>query len=63
MGMIINQIGTTYQADHAGKDGNVAESAIDHVYHSTSINDQIKVHKLSISAACLVPISRKLNNS
>ena len=31
-GLIIKDVGTTYYADHAQANGNIAESSIDHVY-------------------------------
>ena len=45
-GFIINQIGNTYQADHVLHDGSVPKSALDHVYHSETINDRIKIRFL-----------------
>ena len=35
-GLVCHQVGNTYQADHAQANGNIAESALDHVY--TPIN-------------------------
>ena len=33
-GLINSEIGATYMSDHVQRNGKIAESAIDHVYHS-----------------------------
>ena len=34
--ILIEDVGNTYQADHAQANGNIAESEIDHVYTTTT---------------------------
>ena len=58
-GIVTNNIGITYTADHAHGDNEFAESAIDHVYNSSSISDKIQINKLSNSSSDHVPVSVK----
>ena len=44
--LINRDIGITFTADHAKKDGSIAESAIDHVYVSSAINSMISTKKV-----------------
>ena len=45
-GMTSVEVGTTYMADHAQKNGEIAESSIDHVYASNSLTENIQIFKL-----------------
>ena len=53
-GIKIQKVGNTYQADHAQANGNIAESAIDHVY--TRSEEQIKIEVLKNSSYDHVPV-------
>ena len=55
-GLIIADIGATYQADHILKDGTIPESSLDHVYTSSSIQKLLKVKKLVNSSTDHVPV-------
>ena len=43
-------MGITYQSDHLQADGQVAASAIDHVYLSKSLENRVKVFSLQDSS-------------
>ena len=55
-GLLINDIGWTYQADHAQANVEVAESSLDHTYHSRVLEDRIRVSKLENSSSDHLPI-------
>ena len=55
-GLIIADIGATYQADHILKDGTIPESSLDHVYTSSSIQKLLKVKKLVNSSTDHIPV-------
>ena len=60
-GLKIHDVRNTYQADHAQKNGNIAESAIDHVY--TRYNKEVIVTKLENSSSDHLPVICKLNTN
>ena len=43
-------VGLTYQADHAQLNGNIASSALDHIYCSKDLVQSIELKKLKNSA-------------
>ena len=49
-------IGLTYQADHVQQNGNIASSALDHIYCSKDLVQAIKFKKLSNSATDHLPV-------
>ena len=54
---LINQdIGITFLADHSNKDGNISESAIDHVYVSESINSNVNSRRVLNTASDHFPV-------
>ena len=52
----IQNVGVTYQADHAQANGSVSSSALDHVYSSETIQALINVKKLPNSATDHLPV-------
>ena len=60
-GLIIADIGVTYQADHVLKDGTIPESCLDHVYSSSNIQKIVKVSKLLNSSTDHLPVLIKLD--
>ena len=53
-------IGLTYQADHVQQNGNIASSALDHIYCSKVLAQSIEFKKLSNSATDHLPVVAKL---
>ena len=53
-------IGLTYQADHVQQNGNIASSALDHIYCSKDLVQTIKFKKLSNSATDHLPVVAKV---
>ena len=60
-GLKIETVGNTYQADHAQANGNIAESAIDHVY--TRSKNIIEIVKLENSSSDHLPVICVIKNS
>ena len=60
-GLVVNQIGLTYQADHSLPDGSIPSSAIDHVYSSKSLDDLIQINKLPNSSTDHLTVITELN--
>ena len=50
-GMDVQELGNTFQADHACQNGTVAESALDHAYTSANIRDCVVCNKLPNSSS------------
>ena len=48
----IHKMGNTYQADHAQSNGNIVESAIDHVYSRIKCENIVAVKKGDIKSTC-----------
>ena len=57
-GIKIENVGNTYQADHAQANGNISESALDHVY--TRFGNLTETIKLEDSSSDHVPVLCKL---
>ena len=55
-GLINQEIGVTFTADHTLKDGSIAESAIDHVYVSSSIVPNVNTRKIINYASDHFPV-------
>ena len=53
-------VGLTYQANHAQPNGNIASSAIDHIYCSNDLVKMIDLKKLTNSATDHLPIVAKI---
>ena len=62
-GMKFADIGPTFQADHALPDGRVAESSIDHVYFSESMEEEITYKKMATSSSDHLPVIASLKNN
>jgi hypothetical protein len=45
-GLDVQEVGNTFQADHACQNGTVVESALDHAYTSATIRDCVVCNKL-----------------
>ena len=58
-GLKCNEIGNTYQSDHLMANGTVAESAIDHVYSSKTLEDKLEVKKLPNGSSDHNPVITK----
>ena len=61
-GFLIADIGTTYLADHAQASGAIAESAIDHIYSSKSLAENLKFSKLKNCSSDHMPILCEYND-
>ena len=59
--MTVHDVGLTYQADHVSKNGEVAQSAIDHVYYSCSLKKSIVVAKIPSSGTDHLPVITAYN--
>ena len=46
-GFNVSDLGTTFNADHAQVNGNIAESGIDHIYTSKMIEEKVTLSKLA----------------
>ena len=55
-GLDIHNIGNTYMADRILPDDNITESAIDHVYSSKKIRNQISAKTLETSSSDHLPV-------
>ena len=55
-GLFNQPIGNTYMADHITNNGQVPESAIDHVYHSNGIKEKILCKTLANSSTDHLPV-------
>jgi hypothetical protein len=55
-GLDIQNAGFTYQADRVGASGLIIQSALDHVYTSSSIGGEVKINKLSNSSRDHLPV-------
>ena len=55
-GLDIHNIGNTYMADRILPDDNITESAIDHVYSSKNIRNQISAKTLETSSSDHLPV-------
>ena len=60
-GLQINNVGLTYQADHASASGDVAHSALDHVYSTETVEKSVQVRKISNSATDHLPVVTAYN--
>ena len=54
-GIIIHDVGITYVADHVQANSDIAQSALDHVYSSSSMRN-VQVKKLTNSSSDHVPV-------
>ena len=55
-GLDIQNVGFTYQADRVGPSGLIIQSALHHVYTSSSIGGEVKINKLSNSSTDHLPV-------
>ena len=55
-GLLNQLIGNTYIADHITQNGEIPESAIDHVYHSKNIKEKIDCKTLPNSSTDHLPV-------
>ena len=55
-GMMSIYMGNTYLADNMTQKGNIAESALDHIYITKEMKERVKGHKLETSATDHLPI-------
>ena len=62
-GLIIEDIGPTYQADHILKNGTIPESCLDHVYLSNEIRNSVSVKKLTNSSTDHLPVIIKVKTN
>ena len=60
-GLTVLKLGNTYQANHALANGHVAESAIDHIYISPTLNEDVEYRKLPNNSTDHVPILCNIN--
>ena len=60
-GLEVMDLGNTYLADRLTSDGNVIESALDHIYLSSKLLSQATVNKLQTSSTDHVPIITKVD--
>ena len=61
IGMLVINVGSTYQADHVLKDGSISESSLDHAYVSKSIH--VSVSKLPNSSTDHLPVITNLKSN
>ena len=61
-GMQVMDIGMTYLADRLTQDGDIIESALDHIYVSTELANEIGARKSEESSTDHVPIIAELKN-
>ena len=62
-------VGPTFVADHSQNNGDIAESWIDHIYHSKELESQIQTEILNfgssdhppVIATLTAPVSRKIH--
>ena len=59
----IQEVGTTYAADHAQSNNQIAESSIDHVYNSCNMTNKITINKLDNSSSDHVPVVVRLESA
>ena len=59
----INNIGTTYKADHEQRNNTIAESSLDHVYNSNALNNKLKIVKLKNSFSDHVPVLTQMEKN
>ena len=55
-GLKIAKVGKTFQSDHIKPDGDVCDSALDHVYFSSDLEKKIAVETLTNSLSDHVPV-------
>ena len=60
--LTVAPLGLTYTADRLSPDGNLIQSALDHIYFSASLSEKIKCSKLDVQATDHVPIKTKLGS-
>ena len=61
-GMQVMDVGMTYLADRLTQDGDIIESALDHIYVSTELANEIGARKSEESSTDHVPIIAELKN-
>ena len=59
--LVITNLGNTYQADHMLSNGTIPESALDHVYSSKKLKNQITPSKIENSSTDHLPVMVTLN--
>ena len=52
-------VGPTFVADHSQNNGNIAESWIDHVYHSKELESQIQTEIINYGSSDHLPVTIK----
>ena len=62
-GLSINEVGITYKGDHIQVNGNIAQSALDHVYSSKSLESRIVVTKLSNGSSDHNPVVTEIKHN
>ena len=55
-GLIIANVGPTFQSDHVKKSGNVCNSSLDHVSFSASLENKLKIDSLKNSSSDHLPV-------
>ena len=60
-GLSILNVGNTYMADHAQKNGKVAESSIDHVYVNEDLKKQVKSKIINTGSSDHLPVVMNIN--
>ena len=60
--IVCMEVGVTYQADHMQKNGHIAESAIDHIYSSKSLESRVEIKKLQNGSSDHVPVVATVKN-
>ena len=55
-GLMSKEVGKTYQSDHLQTNGQIAESALDHVYCSKSIEEKVEIKKLDSGSSDHNPV-------
>ena len=55
-GLIIKEVGNSYVANHVQKNGNISESALDHVYAKEKLGNLITIDKLTNCSSDHYPI-------
>ena len=55
-GLIIKEVGNSYVVNHVQKNGNISESALDHVYSKEKLGNLITIDKLTNCSSDHYPI-------
>ena len=61
-GYKLSPVGCTYFADHAQKNGNVAVSAIDHVYYNAGLEGILQARVLTTGSSDHLPVVAKIES-